>query len=368
MSNNENFVTIENYAKKRKNFGRMQDVMKRLMLCSHELGPDCKCLRLECFKNISLSERQDIISKFNLLSSHEKQSMYLCGLILCCLVTRHRPKKSEAEADFHTISYTHKVRVMRNDQVVEIPVCYKAFLSLHGIMAKRVQNLQKSLKTTGVAPLDMRGKHSSKPNKIPDDIVASVFDDIKSFKPRNSHYTLTKSKKQYLPEELNVSKMFSLYKENYPKNKVSLEKYRQIFNTNFNLSFGYPRCDTCSTCDELTVNIESIQSKLALLADNHNDFAKLNCELFYKKKELHLRRADSFYTIKRNARLEAQRDKTKEAITMDYQKNLPIPNISTNDVYYRRQLSFYLFNIHKLSDSESFLLYVCRNLCQKRRR
>uniref|UniRef100_A0A6P7GF72 Uncharacterized protein LOC114341656 n=1 Tax=Diabrotica virgifera virgifera TaxID=50390 RepID=A0A6P7GF72_DIAVI len=39
---------------------------------------------------------------------------------------------------------------------------------------------------------------------------------------------------------------------------------------------------------------------------------------------------------------------------MDFQKNLPVPNISTNDVYYRRQLSFYMFNIHKLSDSKSF--------------
>lgn len=358
MTDNDNSATIENCSRKRKSFGRMQDVMKKMRLCSHELGPDCKCLRLECFKNISLSERQDIISKFNLVSSHEKQSMYLCGLILCCPVVHHRPKKSEAEADFHTFSYTYKVRVVRNDQVVEIPVCYKAFLSLHGITAKRVQNLQKSLKTTGIAPLDMRGKHSSKPNKIPDDIVASVIDHIKSFKTRNSHYGLAKSKKQYLPEELNVTKMFSLYKIAYPNNKVSLEKYRQIFNSNFNLSFGYPRCDTCSTCDELTVNIESIQTKLALpaTADNRNDFAKLNCDLktLLQKKELHLRKADSFYKIKKNARIEAQKDKSKEAITMDYQKNLPIPNISTNDVYYRRQLSFYIFNIHKLSDSESF--------------
>lgn len=33
---------------------------------------------------------------------------------------------------------------------------------------------------------------------------------------------------------------------------------------------------------------------------------------------------------------------------MDFQKNLCIPNLTTNDVYYRRQ-SFYLFNVHSLS-------------------
>lgn len=43
----------------------------------------------------------------------------------------------------------------------------------------------------------------------------------------------------------------------------------------------------------------------------------------------------------------------KETITMDYQKNLSLPNIATNDVYYRRQLSFYMFNIHVLSTGES---------------
>lgn len=33
---------------------------------------------------------------------------------------------------------------------------------------------------------------------------------------------------------------------------------------------------------------------------------------------------------------------------MDYQKNLPMPNISTSEIYNRRQLSFHSFNIHLL--------------------
>lgn len=355
MCENEEDTTFENSSRKRKSFGRIQDVMKKLRLSSHETGPDCKCLKLECFKNISASERSDIISKFNQIESHEKQSMHLCGLIQCSPVTRHRPRKPESEADFHTYSYSYKVRVIRNEQVCEIPVCYKSFLSLHGITAKRLQNLQQSLKTTGLPPLDMRGKHSSRPNKLPDDVVNSVIEHIQSFKSRKSHYGLAKSQKRYLPEELNVSKMFCLYKKAFPDNKISLEKYREIFNIKFNLTFGYPRCDTCSTCDEFTVQIESVHSKLSLPTTTRNEVLKLNYELknLLQKKELHLKRADSFYKLKKNARLAAQKDKTKEAIAMDFQKNLPLPNISTNDVYYRRQLSFYMFNIHQLSDSEA---------------
>jgi len=42
------------------------------------------------------------------------------------------------------------------------------------------------------------------------------------------------------------------------------------------------------------------------------------------------------------------------AIAMDYSKNLPAPNITTNDVYYKRQLSFYSFNIHVVGTQASY--------------
>lgn len=40
-------------------------------------------------------------------------------------------------------------------------------------------------------------------------------------------------------------------------------------------------------------------------------------------------------------------------IAMDFQKNMSFPNIFTNDVYYRRQLSMYLFNIHSFRDNDA---------------
>ena len=48
----------------------------------------------------------------------------------------------------------------------------------------------------------------------------------------------------------------------------------------------------------------------------------------------------------------AQASDKVEAIAFDFQKNLPVPNKSTNDVYYRRQLTVVSFNIHVLSTSE----------------
>jgi len=40
---------------------------------------------------------------------------------------------------------------------------------------------------------------------------------------------------------------------------------------------------------------------------------------------------------------------------LDFQKNLSTPNITTNDVYYKRQLTFISFNIHVLLNSQSIL-------------
>ena len=60
-----------------------------------------------------------------------------------------------------------------------------------------------------------------------------------------------------------------------------------------------------------------------------------------------------FYFRKKEARKRSQQTTDTESIAMDFQKNLTLPNITTNDVYYSRQLSFYSFNIHTLSTNEA---------------
>lgn len=50
---------------------------------------------------------------------------------------------------------------------------------------------------------------------------------------------------------------------------------------------------------------------------------------------------------------------------MDYQRNLPTPNITTNDVYYRRQLNFISFNVHVLSDESSIFYTYDKTVARK---
>lgn len=71
------------------------------------------------------------------------------------------------------------------------------------------------------------------------------------------------------------------------------------------------------------------------------DILKLSTE-----KKLHLLKALTFYSRKRLARIYSRNSShITESICFDYGKNLSVPNIQTNDVYYRRQLTVNAFNI-----------------------
>lgn len=46
--------------------------------------------------------RKVIISDFNNIKTYDEQSVYICGLITCKQVARHRPRKWEDEADLQS--------------------------------------------------------------------------------------------------------------------------------------------------------------------------------------------------------------------------------------------------------------------------
>lgn len=343
--------------KKRKSFGRMCDVAKKLRLNTHEAGEDCKCLRLKCFTNITEDERQLLLKNFNEMDSHNAQNGYLCSLMRAQIIKRRRPRCDENVAKFHERSFSYHVKIKRQSGLVDIPVCAKGFRAIYGISKKKLEYLQRSLKNTGYAPKDKRGRHHNRPNRLPEQTVNKVKEHIASFKGRTSHYTYAKTKKIYLPEELNLTKMHKLYMEKYSENPISYEQYRKIFVSNFNISFGYPRSDSCSICDEFLAKLKVLE-KEKLLDEAHR------CKIEQEKRrltidnEVHKKKAETFYERKRQARKRSRTSNFFEAITLDYQQNLPMPNISTNDVYYKRQLSLYTFNIHTLSNGDSvFYIY-----------
>lgn len=270
-------------------------------------------------------------------------------------ISRRRPRTVDGPKNRQTCC-KYRVRGKVDGNVTsDLEVCRTAFLSIQGIGKKRVERLVRSLQESGKSPKNKKGKYDNRPWKLPEATKDLMRDHISSFNSRNSHYGLKDSKKKYLDECLNVRKMYYLFKEKYPDVKGSYEIYRTIFATEFNIGFGYPRTDTCSYCDERKVKIKALTLEINSCV---NDERKKDMEKTLRKAELeinvHLKRAEMFYTKKTNVRKACKKTKDKQALCMNYGRNLPMPNISTNDVYYKRQLSLFVFNVHILSNSDSF--------------
>lgn len=355
-----------NRPRKRKSYGRLADAAKKMRAQTHEVGEDCKCLILKCFANIPESERKKLLSDFNSLMNRDSQNLYLSGLVECNLV-RQRSKRSEKDdSNLHSYSYKYKVRINRDGTLIEQQVCFKAFKSLHGVSGRRIQTIQEQLTGHGKVLPDQRGKHKNRPHALSEGTVEKVHEFFKSLRGRKSHYSLQKSDKIYLPDDLNIKKLLDMYKEKNPQNALSYHSFLNIFQKEYNFAFGYPRSDTCSTCDEAKAkkNMLNVELNKASSPETVQSLQK-QIKTIETELELHQRKGQTFYDRKRACRQMCSTKVDHAAIAMDYQKNLSVPNISTNLVYYKRQLTVNLFNIHNLTTGEAYFFCYDQTIARK---
>ena len=150
---------------------------------------------------------------------------------------------------------------------------------------------------------------------------------IKSFPAMRSHYSRSKNKRTRYPSPLlSVAEMHRLYVEKYgggvKKTVVKYHYYNKVFNENFNLSFGYPKTDTCGTSEEFMVKLSALpdgsQEKLAT-QEMHED---------------HLRSAEKFHSGLRFDTEMAEQNSDIRIVTFDFQQNLPLPHLPLGDLFY----------------------------------
>lgn len=152
--------------------------------------------------------------QFNHIGNHSMQNQYLRGLIEATDIKRHgadgRNGTAKGKPGKRGSSYIYSIITSANRKV---PVCRKAFLSIHGIGYTRIKNLRK---TASACKPDQRGKHGNHPHKVKTEHLQNVRNHIKSFPRMASHYSRKQNnKKRYLKEGLNVQRMYNLYLEKY---------------------------------------------------------------------------------------------------------------------------------------------------------
>ncbi|KAJ8877764.1 hypothetical protein PR048_022219 [Dryococelus australis] len=134
-------------------------------------------------------------------------------------------------------------------------------MRIHGISRGRLRYIQSSLISSGMSPLERRGKHVSKPNKTPTQVVSSVEDHITYFKPRQSHYSLRHiPHATYLPETLSAKQMHAILLDTY-RIAIPYKVYWTIFTSKFNIRFGVSCLDTFIMCDELLQKLNACSNE-----------------------------------------------------------------------------------------------------------
>lgn len=205
-------------------------------------------------------------------------------------------------------------------------ICEKGFFAMYGITKKRIERVLKLLSNNEVSR-DMRGKNVS--NSFSSALVADINEHIASFPYKIAHYTTKEYR--YLSSTLNVKIMYDLFKNTFPNHKVCNASY---FKENFDLKFGQPQTDACTTCEELGVKIKSNE-----LCESVKRSAA--AELL-----VHIRRSLKFYEALKNSKT---LDDQSQAICIDFMANVSLP---VQDLYYYRKLTVSTFGIHDMKSGK----------------
>ncbi|CAK1590203.1 unnamed protein product [Parnassius mnemosyne] len=310
----------------------------KLMPSKNFIDYTCKCTR-QCYFRVSEENRKEEFEKYVLLGSYEAQLLYILNNV------KESPK-SRSYTLINNKSGKKKARqYRRNYFICDIEVCKDMFTYNFQISSKKV-DISLLKKRSGTALKDNRGKAQGGWNKTPQEDVEFIKNIINSLPKYESHYRRENSDSKYLKPGTTIEKIHEIYKDELKtvygtlKRPVSINTFKRIFYSNFNLRCKPLKKDTCNKCDSLRNKIKNCSSeeKTILVAE----------------KEEHLKRAEEL-RIQMNQDLQrAKIDEKFECLTYDLEKTLPLPRIPTNIVFYKRQLWLYNSGIHAGSNDVGY--------------
>lgn len=206
----------------------------------------------------------------------------------------------------------------------KIPVCQKAYLNTLRLTKCRVIGVVKRHFENGQSPREKRG--GDRKLKVYESKRNSVIRFVKKFQVIENHYCRSKTQnRQYLESDLNIKKMWLMYNtQSEEELKVKQCFFRHVFRTKFNIGFGSPRTDECSTCISFHEQIKHSHDP----QEKQNMMAAQRC---------HKLKAKSFYNMLKEKR------ENLLTFSFDCQKNQVLPRVPDQSAYYSRQL--YKYNV-----------------------
>jgi hypothetical protein len=296
-----------------------------VVACSHDgSNPQCAGTTLDS-ANVQYA--------FSMLYQDEdkiRQDSLISSWVTVKSVRRRRPRNCEkSKPKAFSLEY-----FLATDTGKELKrVCAKTFLSVLCLGKRRVNSITHYKSEHQEARPERRGGSRFNPeNEKKKDLIRKH---IEQFRCAQSHYGRSKTPNRlYLAAELNINRMHKLLEDQHPDADVKYSMYRSVFINEYNLSFGHPRTDVCSTCIKLKQQLllESDVNKKKEIATTKN---------------LHLSMAKQFFK-----KLNDVEDNGTVTIAFDLMQNQALPKSPVGEAYYARQLWQYFLGIvrHRASD------------------
>ena len=214
---------------------------------------------------------------------------------------------------------------MQNGEGELVKVCKPFYLNTHKISQSRIKGHLKHIEEVG-NPVNT--DHPSPATKLPERKVHLVRCHIESFPYLEPHYVRKETNRIFYPRGLTISRMYSMYKtklisENQRDEIVKEWKYREIFNTQYNISFKPPDKDLCDKCElyKLKVKAGTVTTE---------DTAADKAHIKSKNSTRAQRQADH-----------ENEDQKTLVVSFDLENVFALPRIAVSSAFYKRNLNTY---------------------------
>jgi hypothetical protein len=322
-----------NILKRKRNSGESYVTYKGKVKRARKMKPGCghNC-RMKCSTKITETQRENIFDEYWGLGDYNLQKAFINSS-----VTQKSTKRNTKDAQKNR-NITRKYAFTINDTRIE--VCKTFYINTLDETNSRIESAFAFRKSGSVVTnTDRRGKHETRPNKIPDVIRNDIKDHINSFPRVESHYCRKNSQKEYLEANLNLSKMYDMYKEKCSNDNLFPAKfwiYNHIFNSEFNIAFHKPLKDLCDFCTQY---------------NNKSDVEKAEIATLYER---HIRNKNLSRQAKETDKNTAKTDLKYVSACFDLQQVITLPKANQSSMYYSRKLNNYNLSLYSLGSGESY--------------
>ncbi|KAK4887836.1 hypothetical protein RN001_004107 [Aquatica leii] len=133
------------------------------------------------------------------------------------------------------------------------------------------------------------------------------------------------------------------YFNNSSSSSFNNNRYRRIFCSEYNIGFNIPTSDTCATCDEYNILLDTHKS-------DKNKLKEIKTNL-----KLHQRQAEGMQTNMKNEIQRSKNENDLEVICFDLQQALPIPQLTVGKAFYLQKIWMYNLGIYDGKTGKSFM-------------